>query len=341
MKRSLMRPTAALFPAVLLVAALVGNGSNCNLLFFAYLSMHLLTLCGVDAFRNAATREPGVRRVDKRFSGTFLQMALGLVLEMVVCKVLYNEYTFITRVLPVCLSAWFILIEQLFEERMFALGKTVDGVMLSIISNVLLLAGLLLDASGGLSAPVQGFYTACGAGLGMVISIIASYIIEPMHAFSLVPRNIGFFPKAAVQSLLYPAAAILLFGTGVKVYAGFILWRLSRTVCRRSHDEARPLNLLLVTIPSILSIAALWQPVDALAGVASVAMLCAVAVFCAPGWRIYCGAALVTAANVLLYFRMLPGEWNILPAEWTIPVVCISCIIAVILNTHKAFLRKV
>ena len=81
MKRSLMRPTAVLFPLALLAAALLGNAAAVAELFICYCVMQLFTLCSVDAFRNAAAREPGVRRVDKRFGGTFPVVILGIAAE--------------------------------------------------------------------------------------------------------------------------------------------------------------------------------------------------------------------------------------------------------------------
>lgn len=343
MKNILMRPTSALFPAVLLFSMLLGERIMTANLYVFWLMMQLFSLCSVDAFRNAAAREPGVRKVDKRFSGAWLTILAGGAITVIV-EYFWHEKSLSGDLMLPAAAAWLIIIEQLFEERMFALSRRTDGVVLSIIANVLLLVGLLLDGSGGVPAPVEmaGFYTACGAGLGALISIAANYVIEPMHAFSLVPRNIAFAPKAAVQCLLYPVVMMLTFGVAEAAAAGLILWRLSRTVCRRSQDESRPLNLMLITVSAVLAVCSLFIPVMPLANAAAAAMLCAAIVFCAPGWRFYCGVVLVTAANAQLYFSTyMPPQWNVLPVDWNVPVVCICCVIAVILNLHKAFLRKV
>lgn len=350
MKRSLMRPTAALFPIVLLAAALFGNAITSANLFICYCVVQLFTLCSAESFRNAAAREPGVRKVDKRFGGTFPVMLIGIAayISLVWFKtdktVLLKEYACIIA------AAVIINFEQLFEERMWALGHQVDGVMLSIISNVLLLVGLLVDASSGIAAPidVSNFYTACGAGLGLLISVSTSYIVEPMRAFSLLPRNIAFFPKAAVQSLLYPAAVIAVLvltadkGTKIEItpeipmlMAGMILWRLSRTVCRRANDESRPLNLMLTVVCGGLIIVSIWLPdLGKYIMAAVAAMICAEIVFCAPGWRIYLGTVLLVGA---FYLKMMP----VLPENWNMIAVIACSIIAIILNMHKAFLKKV
>lgn len=335
-----MRPTAALFPAVLLAAALFGNSAMVANLFAYYCVIQLFSLCSIDSFRNAASREPGVKRVDRRFSGTWLLIALGIA----VCAGI-DRFTGIgqNQIILVA-AAGCIIIEQLFEERMCALSHPSDGAILSVVANVLLLAGLMIDSSEGIAAPVNlsGFYTLCGAVLGMLISNIASYIIEPMHAFSLVPRNIVFFPKACVQTLMYPVIAALFLGVNVAYFAGLIIWRLSRTVCRRAADESRPLNLLLMATSVLAVAAAIYQHLIGFSIAAAVATLCAVVVFCAPGWRIYLGTVLVMLANAQLFVKTsMPQEWNILPTEWMLPFVCICCAIAILLNIHKAFLKKV
>lgn len=352
MKNMLMRPTSALFPAVLLAAGLMGNAYNAGGLFMAYLAIQLFSLCSIDSFRNAAAREPGVRRVDKRFSGTWPMILLGIAVTAGLGWFLSDKTEFLNAELWAVIAGGCIIIEQMFEERMFALSRRTDGVVLSIISNALLLVGLLLDGSGGVSAPVEmtGFYTVCGAGIGALISIAANYIIEPMHAFSLVPRNIAFFPKAAVQCLLYPAtptvlSAILIYLEPQEgnlndlltmeyqyLFAGWILWRLSRTVCRRTYDESRKLNLLLVAVCAALIIGGLSMgSIMGYSACALIALLCAMIVYCAPSVRLYIGFVLLCAA------WMCSSD----PYD-NLYLVSIACaVIAVILNMHKAFLRKV
>lgn len=331
MRRGLMRPAAALFPIVLLLAALFGNGEEVANLFFYYCVIQLFSLCSVDSFRNAAAREPGVKRVDRRFSGTWIPVIFGIAVCVFAEYLLeWNQNSTLLIIAAGC-----IIFEQLFEERMYALSHPSDGVILSVVSNGLLLAGLLIDSSSGVLAPMNasGFYTVCGAGLGMMISIITSYIIEPMHAFSLIPRNIGFFPKACVQTLLYPVLTLMVFPEP-GVIVGFMLWRLSRTVCRRAQDESRLLNLLLVTVAGAAIVASVYGLNIDYPIAIFIALVCAAIVFCAPGWRFYVAVALITAALGILITGM---EMGII-----LDIAIIACAaIAVVLNLHKAFLRKV
>lgn len=345
MKRSLMRPTAALFPVVLLAASLMGNEVAVENLFVYTCVIQLFSLCSVDSFRNAAAREPGIRRVDRRFSGTWIMILLGIA----ICAAAEYFLGWDQNPILMIAAAGCFVIEQLFEERMHALSHPSDGAILSVVANVLLFAGLMIDSSEGMASPVNlsGFYTLCGAGLGMLISIIASYIIEPMHAFSLVPRNIGFFPKAAVQSLLYPAVvfamlAILMDIEGEPfasvfqsdfscVFAGLILWRLSRTVCRRANDESRPLNLLLVAACALLIVGGCFvEKLYSFGFFAIIALLCAIIAYCSPSVRLYVG------------FVFLCVAWLYLSPYSQFHLISIACsAIAIILNLHKAFLKKV
>lgn len=345
-----MRPTAVLFPLVLLAATLFGNAIAAANLFICYCVIQLFTLCSAEAFRNAAAREPGVRKVDKRFSGTFPVMLIGIAAYISLVWFKTDKTVFLKDFACIITAAAIINFEQLFEERMWVLGHQVDGVMLSIISNVLLLVGLLVDASNGVAAPldVSSFYTACGTGLGLLISVFTSYIVEPMRAFSLLPRNIVFFPKAAVQSLLYPVlmvgAWVFMSDKGGKMefnsiismlMAGMIFWRLSRTVCRRANDESRPLNLLLAAACGGMIIANIWIPnLEGYIVSVIAVMICAEIVFCAPGWRLYISTALLIGA---FYMQMMP----VLPEKWNMIAVITCSVLVIILNMHKAFLKKV
>lgn len=344
MKQRLMRPTAALFPIVGLVGALAGTITHdfVLLVFLLYYSIQLFCLCAADNFRNAAACEPSVRRVDRRFGGALLPLTIGIAVAFAVTMLLRpasQDGTNHAAVLfglaqHAVLAAGLITIEHLFEERMFALGRRVDGVVLSCVGNGLLLVGMLLDAGSGGSACFIG-----AAALGTAISIVANYLIEPAHGFSLTPQNLRFAPKACLQTLLYPAAAIvaallLSNGDGAKLDAAFpallfglIPWRLARTTARRTQDESRPLNLLLIAFAAIPTIAAAWLPAaQTFAQAATLALLCGAGVYCAPTGRLWTGTALTAAA-------LLP-----LPTPFLNAALALA---AIILNLKNAFRRKI
>ena len=353
MNGRLMRPTAALFPLAALIAAAMGS-TLAGRLVLLYYTMQLCTLCAVDCFRNGAAREPGVRRADKRFGGGITQLVLGmglLLAAMLLCPVLKPHFS-----VGFFAAAGCVTLEQLFEERMYALGRRVDGVVLSVIANLLLAAGLLLDGAGGVELELPHLadcpFTLGGAALGALIALGTAYLVEPGHGFSLKPVNLKLFPRSCAQTLLYPAAALAIaaalpvelrerfVGLEALLY-GLILWRLARTTCRRTDEESRPLNLLLVTLAALPTAAWLIWPELSFRGMqllpfaaaAALAMLCAGAVFCAPAWRYWLGFMLVLAADALNVLHPLPELWNMAAG-------CALCLVAVILNLHKAFLRK-
>ena len=340
MKNHLLRPGAALFPLAGLAAALLGRAENALALFVPFYALQLLSLCAADCFRNGAAREPGVRRVDRRFGGALAQLAAGMLLLFLLAFRLFpGKYDLWALAAACC-----ICIEHLFEERMFALSRPMDGAVLSVTANLLLFAGLMLDG-GPLEAPGGAFFTACAAALSALVAIVASYALEPAHGFSLKPRNLALCPRALLQTLLYPvlgAAAVLLHRRlGVSqaqflpLLAGLIPWRLARTVARRAADESRPLNLLLIAPTAAMAATACFLPVLLpWAAALLLALLCAAAVFCAPSIRLGCGVLLCGGTLALAALHPLPQTLNAAAA-------CALCVAAFLLNLKQVFLRRV
>lgn len=335
MNQRLARPSAMLFPALCLIAALLRGAETVFLLLVFYFSFQLLTLCAPDAFRNAAAREPGVRRVDKRFGGAIAQILIG---AAVLAAGLYfmpkpgetDTFTMTSIILPAA-AALLIIIEQTFEERMFALGRPIDGSLLALIANLLLAVGL---AFPGENCEIL----AASAAAGTLIALIASPMVAPMKSFSLLPRNYGYSPKAAAQTLLYPAAAAALMNF-IEIdlphaLAGWILWRLARTTCRRAADESRPMNLTLITVCACAVGASVFLPWMAPYALACLlALICACVVFLAPSARLYIGVGLLLIADARHYF-----------INFTIYAQVAACVLAaaaIILNLKNALLRKV
>lgn len=349
MKQKLMRPTAALFPLAGGIAALAGNLSGALYIFLFYYGAQLFSLCVADCFRNAAAREPGVRRVDRRFSGAAAQLLAGIALMCVVLFLTAKESMSNPGAWCAVAAASLISIEQLFEERMYALARPLDGAILSAISNGLLLTGLLLDSGKSASGSPATAFAAGGAALAALIAAATTYAVEPAHGFSLKLRNLPFAPVACLQTLLYPAAcaawfaveALLLRRTDAaprpwpSFFAGLVLWRLARTLCRRAQDESRPLNLLLTALAAAAISAAAQIPQLLPCAIATeLALLCAAALFCAPSIRLYTGLALTLAALALTIASPLPANWNAL-----LSIACAAA--APILNLKRAFLRRV
>lgn len=184
-------------------------------------------------------------------------------------------------------------------------------------------------------------FTLAMAALGMSIAIITSYAVEPAHGFSLKPANLKQVPGACAQTLLCPAALASLLVVGhtgaAPLLYGLILWRLSRTVCRRTQEESRPLNLLLTCLAAIPGLVAGALPelgaVPAYHRAALLALICAAIVFCAPTVRLCAGIALLIAADALIALAPLPRVWNSI-------AVCACCATAVALNFYRVFRKR-
>ena len=177
MKSRLMRPAALYFPLAGLLTAVFGDASYPEMLLIFYCMIQLFSFCAVDAFRNAAAREPGRRRVDKRFWGSLLPLLLGLGLSLYLTGFHPRSEEPLMGASPMCLAAWLIVIEQLFEERMYAIGKNVDGHLLALLSSLLLFTGMMADCAWVRYSPLHGVGTFCGAALGALISQVASFIV--------------------------------------------------------------------------------------------------------------------------------------------------------------------
>lgn len=333
MKQRLMRPTAALFPAVGIAGILWGNAESAMELYGCYYMLLCLSLNAVEGFRIAAAREPGVRRVDRRFSGAFLPILIG---AAVLCLLLVFLLPKSGKGDPgawgcASIAATLVTIEHLFEERMYALGRRLDGVILSCIANGLLLLGLLLGRGN------QGFVLLAACGVGAAISIVTSYAVEPMHGFSLKPANI----REGVANFSHTATYLIL-ALSVNFFAkklgyegeallpflyGLIPWRLAATTARRTEDESRPLNLLLISFAALTAAVAAWLPgLLPCAVAAALALFCGAGVYCAPTWRLWTGVALTILA-------LLPLPIPVLNA--------ILAVAAIILNLKNAFRRRV
>lgn len=322
MKRRLMRPSAAFFPLALMVSALFGDKTTTMALYLMWSVLQITTLCAPVAFCNAAAREPGVRRVGRRFWGGIMQCLLGgaLLFVPLACSPARPGIS-----ITVAVSAFLIIIEQMFEERMFALGRKVDGTLLSLIANAFLLIGLMLDAGSAVKAPevyskllgktteFANFYLLCGCGVAVLISALLTFVMAGGKGFTPFPVNCGHGPKALLQVLLYHTAVNIAGqapDTGIAlrhVLFGMILWQLSRTVCRRTQRESKPLDWLLTVITAVFAVLACLHPAFLPYAICcGAALICAMAIYLAPSVRLYVCAGAALSILTLAYFHPMP-----------------------------------
>ena len=343
--RKLMRLTDAVLPLVGMLCLALGYTTRTRNFFFMYYLLQLCSLGCVDAFRNANARELSVKRLEKRFGGAFTQLIFGIAVVFVGVHCLDLANIKSRGFIALVGAAGLKIFEQLFEEYLYASKRNSDASLLGLISSMLLGCGLILDAS---SMPVyfDGFYTLCTAGIGAIVGFFIAGMIVRLPRISLVPRNLGFAPRAMVQVLLYPAvAAAMVHFWNVPLMAallGLIPWRLARTVCRRTASESRPLNLLVIGFSAasllVMLLISIFPPYDAYLPYAAccfAAMLCVEIVFCAPSFRLYLATAMIAVAGVILYlFPVVSDLYFLTPV-----IAAVLCAGSILLNLRHAFLQ--
>ena len=309
MKRRLMRPGAAFFPLALLISALFGDELTVFLFLLLWYALQITTLAAPEAFRNAAAREPGVRRVGRRFWGGIMQCLLGGALLIVPIAMLSRELMLQNDLVVLAGSAFLIIIEQMFEERMFALSRNVDGTLMSLISNALLTVGLMFTGADDPGLLQNPWLPGC-CGAAALIAAVLTFVLAGGKGFTLLPVNCGFAPKAMLQVFLYPAAvtaASIVLKVAVDarhILAGLILWQLSRTVYRRARTESKPLDWLLTVACAVFAILACLHPAFLPYAVCcTTAFVCAAVMYNHPSVRLYLCLAAVTGITALAYLH--------------------------------------
>ncbi len=314
MKKWLIRPASALFPASMALGC-VFMPEFVSKIMMAYLAIALLSGCAAEAFRNAATREPARRRVDRRFFGGLSMILLSTLIVSLIC-LFTGQWG---KMYLAILAGFAFNIEGMFEERSYALGGTIDAPLMATISALLTVGGALT----GREMLFALFITAAA-----LFALLFSLLRTHPQCVDLLPRNLGYFPKAALQSLLYPPVCAGFFLYNRKGFelplalAGGMLWRLGRTPCRRTADEARQFNLIAVTFSAALIV---WQPGEIQS---LIPLLCTFAVFLTPTLRLCCGTLLLIGATAC--------TWLNLPAY----AAYVLCVISVAINIKPALLTK-
>lgn len=316
-RRSLMRYSAAFFPLALIAGAVFGDKTLVCGLLAAYFAMQLASFCAVTAFCNAAAREPAKNRVGKRFWGAIVQLIIGM--GVIFCAKYFYPEQHECLDSEILIAAVLIFFEQLFEERIFALSRKVDGTLITLIANGLMFLGIALDGGAflGNATPLAHPYLLGGCASGAIMALLLLILLAEGRGFTLLPINYGFAPKAMVQELLYPAAmfALIFFAKFdiplVPLIFGWMLWRLCRTVCRRARTESKPLDwLLTITALAALILAHFFPAVLPYALASFAVLVCAAAVYLAPSVRLYVSLAillLMTLAALFYPVELLVG----------------------------------
>lgn len=357
MNKGHMRLVDICFPLSGIAAALMDFPYVLTEIFMVYYMLQVLSLCAVDSFRNAAAQERDVQGINRRFGGGLAQLGIGFILCAVMGCIGGEDFAYVASTLLVLCSVTFVLIEQLFEERMRALGKSGIALRMGIVSAMLFIAGVFAEEMLALDEPFYGMILFCCTGLGTAIAGFQSHRTAPLEGLSFQPRNMRFCAKACVQTLLFPTALFFMllmeidrgeryipvveWETVLPLCLGLIPWRLCRAVHRRTREESRGAGFIALASGALGVIAcALLELMPygfdhiELARICAdtlvLAMMCSVIVFCRANIRLCAGMALVAAAGWLLRIYIPYGEL----------IVAAMCVLAVIANLKDIFPGK-
>ena len=197
----LVRPSDALMPAGFLLACLLGHASCAALTFAAAFVISILSLFACHGARLAFAGQPSARSVRGSVKCALLLEAAALTVAVALCLIIDPPEK---GVFTALLAAGFCLnIEHTFYEYLFAQGDRFSAALSRGLSALLLLTGLAL--SGGEGAPFQPLWL---PGLSLLAAFIAALVSLAPGKFQQGRINARVFaaaPRAAIQSLLYPA----------------------------------------------------------------------------------------------------------------------------------------
>ena len=255
----LIRIPDAFIPASLLVAALLGQARNAALFFACTLALSLLSLFSGDALRIAFAAQPSLRGVRGSAKCALLMQLAALPIALLIAwplGLLNNALT-----LPFLIAGTLYNIEHTFYEYLYAMGDSASAALSRGLSSLLLLTGLCL--SGGEAADFQPHWL---VGLSLLSAFIAALIALVSGSFAQGKINtkvIAASPRAAIQSLIYPAlfAALVLLaglkGVSAGLFCGLMVTSICRTPFRRTRAEAAPLNRALLIACAASAVTAL------------------------------------------------------------------------------------
>ena len=264
MKKRLKRPRLvriadALLLLSLLIASVRGHALDCFYLTLCALGTRLLALSTAGSVRAAFAEQPSMRDVRGSVKCALLLQPLGSAILAGILFAVRREW-FTSQGFPWILAGLALNLEQVFYEYLYSAGDGRSAFLSRLITAVLCGAGILLSGTRAWSVSVT-----CG------LAVLASCAVSLTAGGGLKGRiNAGpvrCAPRFLLQDILYPAAFAglalwnpgnILFSKNVvcaAFFAGLTLYNLCRTAFRRSHLEARPMNVALL-IAAILSILA-------------------------------------------------------------------------------------
>ena len=246
----LVRLPDAFLPAALAAASALRREGNIALeLYVAWLAVACLSLFASRGIRIAFARQPAIRHVRGSVKSALLMTLAGGALSagaLLAFLPALRPYW-----LPLILSGMLLNIEHIFYEYMYAIGDRRSASLSRGLTALFTASGLLMSSgtAGPQSLWLVGM-TALSALVALVISLVMGDGVKGRPDWT--PARCA--PLAALQTALYPAAALALGAlirvdpVGLPFFAGLALYELCKTPFRRSPMEAAPFNRALLIV---------------------------------------------------------------------------------------------
>lgn len=257
MKKNLKRPRLARFadallPLSLLIVAASGGALDCFYLTLCALGARLLALSTAGSVRAAFAEQPSMRDVRGSVKCALLMQPLGSAILAGILGAVSREWLTAGGLMWI-LAGLALNLEQVFYEYLYSAGDGRSAFLSRLITAALCGAGILLAGSR-----IWAVSVCCG------LAALASCAVALATGGGLKGRiNAGPIrcaPRFLLQDILYPAAyaglslwnPMGLFTNHTVIvsafFAGLTVYSLCRTAFRRSHLEARPMNVALLIV---------------------------------------------------------------------------------------------
>ena len=245
-KPSLLRLPDAFLPAALLAHSLLCPGDPLAIrLYLAMLAVSLGSLFAARGARIAFARQPTMRGVRGSVKTALLLVLTGGGVAAGAAALAFKGS--FPDIWPLIAAGTLLNIEHIFYEYMYAVGDSRSATLSRGLTALFAFAGLMLSKG---KAPWLVGTAAISALVALVVGLV-------MGDGARGKPNGAIFraaPRAAVQTALYPAAAlaavVLLRPArySAAFFAGLILYELCKTPFRRTKMEAKTFNRALLAV---------------------------------------------------------------------------------------------
>ena len=285
---SLLRAPDAFFPlAMALCCALRPDRLSPVNLCVASLAVACLSLFASRGTRIAFARQPSIRHVRGSVKvALLLTLSGGALAAAGSALFLKGEWPLAG---PMIAAVCLLNIEHIFYEYMYAIGDRNSARLARGLTAILTAAGLLLSTA-------QPLWLVGMTGLAALVALVIGLVMGDGGKGRPDATVLRVAPRAALQTALYPAAAmgaILLLRPeryAFAFFAGLALYELCKTPFRRSPAEARAFNRALLGIAAVCALGvapfalglvtyARFPDVPATCGAVLLAAACAFALF--------------------------------------------------------------